>query len=867
MPKPASREPGRALAALLLSIAVAGAGLAEGPAIELARKEHDPYGFPRPGPSQEGVPLRTSLYFELAVRGAAQGDAVDPDSVRVSLRPEGGAPEALLEPGRKFAAGSSGRFFERGDAGGPRSLGVWIDRSEPLRPLTRYRVEVSAASRRGVRTSEACGWEFRTEGPPETTEVRFALDLGKPPVRWRGGFFRGFCKASFATSASNGIPTYELMDRVRSRHPEAWSIQRDFWMTGTEHRPAFPSQNLPNVVRELETRRIAAIDRLPGRTALRVEDFFGHRQYGIPSGRPPGGDYRPGDVVLVADGIEDARTRVLEVDDAGGIVFVEDFPDPPGGWRTAYEGPLPKKEDPAAPGLFPPGGCYLRKFDPPGTPRYYFGRLDREFDIAWRRFRRRLVPNFCDAPGDLAVDGKAWTRPKDYVAYHDAVRSIAGHLIERYGEACLEFYWSVFNEPDLVGFFWRSDWEEAQRFYDVTADAILRAFEDAGYDSDRVLVGGFELGAIFGTNLRLEEFLEHCSPRVSGRKSLRENAAFAERRLDGRRSRRVERLCAAHGGRGSPCDFVSVHAYNRSERMAAKLVRAKRMALEIDPEAYAELRIHSHESCPDWNPPPDPAAADSYLGNGYFPTWCADVSRRLLAQAALDPRYAAGETLITFWPWPNSNFEGANAATRTIQVDDDGDGRADRTVTVAMPILHFLGFLGGMGGEFWPLEETAVGRHVVSGFAGRAGSALAVLVYAHDALDPESRSGRAFEVRVAASGFPGGHAEATEYAFDRKRNTYFELGRRLREECLGAARAISPFRPPCAYPAAVVREVERLSELTPTRVFAVEGPAFEICAHLEANAASVVLIEPEREEGGAAPSPSEGGRRPRRARP
>lgn len=852
-------ETRRFLPAAWLCLVGLGSGLGEEPAVELERKEHDPYGFPRPGPSQEGVPLRSSLYFELAVRGGAAGDAVDPDSVRVSVRPEGGEPETLLEPGRKFAAGSSGRFFERADGRGKRSLGVWIDPGAPLRPLTRYAVEASAASRKGARTREGCGWEFRTEGPPETVEARFALDLGQPPVRWRGGFFRGFCKASFATSASNMIPTYELMERVRSRWPEAWSIQRDFWMTGTEHRPTFLSQNLPNIVRELETRRIAAIDRLPGRTALRVEDFFGHRQYKIPSGRPPSEDYRPGDAVLVADGLSDARTRVVEVDDRARTVFVEDFPDPPGGWRIAYEGPLPEREDPAAPGLFPPGGLYLRKLDPPGTPRYYFGRLDREFDIAWSRFRRRLVPNFCDAPGDLAADGRAWTRPKDAVEYHDAVRAISGHLIERYGEACLEFYWSVFNEPDLVGFFWRSDWEEAQRFYDVTVDAVLRAFEDAGYDSDRVLVGGFELGAIFGTNLRLEEFLEHCSPRASGRKSLRENAAFADRRLDGRRSRRVERLCAAHGGRGSPCDFVSIHAYNRAERMAAKLIRAKRLALEIDPETYAALRIHSHESCPDWNPPPDPAAADSYLGNGYFPTWCADVSRRLLAQAALDPRYAAGEELITFWPWPNTNFEGANAATRTIHADGDGDGRADRTVTVAMPILHFLGFLGGMGGEFWPLEERVFGRHTVSGFAGRAGGALAILVYSHDPLDPESRSGRSFDVRVAASRFPEGRAKAVEYAFDRDRNSYFELGRRLREQCLGAAATGAPFRPPCSYPAAVVREVERLSELAPTRAFAVDGPAFEIRARLGANAASVVLIEPPAGEGPAAPPPPPGG--------
>ena len=31
--------------------------------------------------------------------------------------------------------------------------------------------------------------------------------------------------------------------------------------------------------------------------------------------------------------------------------------------------------------------------------------------------------------------------------------------------------------------------------------------------------------------------------------------------------------CRVHGGKGSPCDFVSIHAYDRSDMMAAKLTR------------------------------------------------------------------------------------------------------------------------------------------------------------------------------------------------------------------------------------------------------------------------------------------------------
>src|SRR5262249_23172606 len=328
------------------------------------------------------------------------------------------------------------------------------------------------------------------------------------------------------------------------------------------------------------------------------------------------------------------------------------FAAPTGGWKVAYDGKLPDREDPDAPGLFPPGGCYLIKSRPHGTPCYYWGRLDKEFDLIHRRYGRRLMVNLADATGDLARDGRSWTTAKDLAEWHDVARTITGHIIDRYGADALTFTWSVFNEPDLGALFWRASWDEMQEFYDYTSDAILRSFEDRDHDSGKVFIGGLELGGIFGANLRLREFLAHCSPRAQAKGAAPRNAAVADRRLDGKRSRRVEELCRAHDGKGSPCDFVSIHSYNRSEGMAAKQIRAKEMALEIDPEYYAKLWINSHESCPEWMPPPDEAASDSYLGNGYFPGWCADVVRRQLARAAGDPRYAYGESILTVWPPP-----------------------------------------------------------------------------------------------------------------------------------------------------------------------------------------------------------------------
>jgi hypothetical protein len=768
----------------LLAYLVSVAGADE---LLLLRANPDPYGYPRPAPGATNVPLATSLFFEIGFKDKSTADAVLLDSVEVALRSEGGPAVDVLSAGGRFADGYSGKVFPvlKGEA-----VGVYIDSQVELQPATTYVVSVQARCRSGAVLSEQKGsWQFTTEAAATTHSIPFQLDLSSPPVRWHGGFFTGFCKPSFCTSLSNRIPSYELMDRVRSQSPKAWSLQRDFWMTGMEHQPAFPSGGLPNVVRERETRRIIALEKRDAGILLRVEDFFGHQQYAILSDRPLSDDYHPGDKVLIADGISHAEATVLEVvvDDSRDArsLLVTSFEQPSDGWRIDYAGPLPQQEDPNAPGLFPPGGCYLRKLQPAGTPHYYWKRLDAEWDLAHRRFGRRLVVNFVDAPGDLSIDGRNWTYPKDYAQYHEVVRAYTDHSIQRYGDACLDFIWSVFNEPDLAAAFWRSgDWNELQRFYDYTVDGILRAFEDRGYNSDRVVVGGLEIGAIFGVHIErpiLRDFLAHCSPKATSAGALLQNAAFTDPRLDGQRSRRVESLCRNAGGKGSPCDFISVHSYNAAPVTAAKLIRAKQLALEVDAEYYADLWVNSFESCPGWAPPPDVAAADSYLGNGYFPTWCADAARRQLTKAAEDPRYAFGESIITIWPWPNHNFAGLDDAVRAIAVDEDGDGRQDRLETVAMPILHFLGLTAGMGETYWVLPEHTAGGHAVSGFAAQTDDAIRVLLYSHHPQDIQSRSKSDFQIGLDLRGVPWPEVRVREYRFDKDHNSYYHLGRQLRD--------------------------------------------------------------------------------------
>jgi hypothetical protein len=754
-----------------------------GQEVKLVERVADPHGSPRPARDARDVPLKTSIYLELQTPPKGKTVAVSPESVSVKLQGQGGELVEILGPGRRFAGNASGWLRSKQDLQGAESLAIYIEPGRSLDPNMKYTVSVTAGSTNASSPSAtAASWSFTTGAAAEHKAI-FSLDLRTPPVDWHGRFFSGICNVLFCTQAAGYGPTFDLMVEAHKQHPRAWRLQRDFWLTGTEFRPAgFFPVNLPNIVRERETRRIAAIERRDGRLVLRVEDVFGHEQYGIPGARPVALDFHVGDEVLIADGVHGVRTRVLAADNATATVMVAPVADPPGGWKIAYAGPLPLKQDPDAPGLFPSGGCYLRKFNPPGTPCYYWGRLDKEWDLASRRGGRRVVANFADAAGDLARDGRSWTTAKDYVQWHEVAQTIAGHIIDRYGAESLNFTWSVFNEPDLGPLFWRSDWIELQKFYDYTTDAILRAFEDRGYNSDKVFIGGLELGGIFGTNLKLKEFLAHCSPTARADGALPANAAFADRKLDGKRSRRLESLCRAHAGKGSPCDFISIHSYNRSELMAAKLIHAKEMALEIDPEYYRALWVNSHEACPDWMPPPDEAAADSYMGNGYFETWCLDVVHRQLMRAARDPRFAFGETILTVWP-PPSNFAGINAVTRVIHVDDNGDGRGDRTVTVPLPVFHVLGLLADLGDRYWALPERLEGGQVVSGFASRDDKGVVrVLLYTHHAQDTQSRSDSSFQVQLDLDGLGwDGLARVEEYPFDRDHNSPFRMARTLRD--------------------------------------------------------------------------------------
>jgi len=125
-----------------------------------------------------------------------------------------------------------------------------------------------------------------------------------------------------------------------------------------------------------------------------------------------------------------------------------------------------------------------------GDPVHDFGGVDRVYDHV-RALGLYPVVEISFMPHDLASDPSKTvfdydaivSPPKDWGRWHDLVRDLTAHLLERYGDEVVE-HWSfeVWNEANLE-VFWSGTPEEYLRLYDVTAAAVRSV-------DSRLVVGG-----------------------------------------------------------------------------------------------------------------------------------------------------------------------------------------------------------------------------------------------------------------------------------------------------------------------------------------------------------------------------------------
>ncbi len=714
------------------------------------------------------VSAHTSIYFVIKNLDISKSKALE-----VTLIEEMKSLHVLND--QKFLNGFDGRFINA-TVDKTIATAVYIEPKQPLKENTRYTVQVYVTE--GA-TTKRDQWSFTTAPHIPDTPVSMSVDFNTHSVQWHGQLFAGIIKPNYNTSKMfHQLDSYKMMQEVSRKYPTVWSLQRDysltedFWFNGVW-------DGNPNLVREKETRQIKHVSDTDNLTILTIEDFYGHLQYGIESNRPPSADYKKDDTILIADRAKSETAQIVHVNDKDNTITITKLKHPANSWVLDYPGSTPI-DFPETPGHFGLPRCYLRKFKPSGTPVYFWDRINAEMDLIHKEFGRRLVVNFASVPVDLSSNGLpghpggngSHSKPKDYLQYRNFIYTVIDHVIKRYGHAALDFYYSVGNEFDL-NVYWSDTQQEAHKLYDYTVDAILKAFEGNNLDSSKVMVGGLEFATIWGLST-VPEFLYHCSPtaKIQGKPEINTNYAYADPALDGKRSKRVDSLCKTNNGKGSPCDYISIHQYTKSNAMAESIIKAKELALKIDAAFYEKLYVNSFECCPGWYPLPDPAQRAIYKGNGYFPAWTANVIQKLIAKACQDKKYAFGETLFTVWP-VDYNCGGMTSVTALFMIDDNDDKKMDRILTVKKPIFNFIELFGMMSHDYFAIPDTKVCGNVISGFGSKKENSRQLMLYCHNENDIETRTDRGFQIKLEMKNIPWGEVTVEQFKIDKHNNSVF----------------------------------------------------------------------------------------------
>ena len=754
------------------ALALSGAALAQAPP-SLVVRCGDVNPLPRPCAGFTDVASRSSIYFEVVVpSGNGAAHLLDPGSVTATVDGLPTGPEPALLPGGVPGGGWSvvpnGPFTDGGSTG----HGYLLLRDAAWPPGAALTVTVAASTLSGLAMDPSgASWSFTTRASLAGAILSLDVDLAEPTVTWPGRWFNGILKPNFATSALfDQEPLYALIDEARSLAPDLFTHQRDWPLTSDYWSGSGYFDGNPNFVRELETRRIVAIEDDATGTRLTLADLLEGPLYGIAPGRPLSGDWAPGQRVLVCDRLKSEAATILAVDDASSTMLVETLANAASTWVLDYPGSTPA-DDPRTPGNFSYALGALRKLEPHGTPVYWWDRIHDEWDRHVAHGRKPIV-NFDAVPFDLCrigrpaggYGGSCPDVPKSWTEWDDVVRAVVRHLLDRYGPDVATWRFTIGNEPDLR-IFWLATQDEFASFHDHTASSILRAFEDAGLDSQAVEIGGLEMTGIFPGFV--SSILHHASPT-----SVNPNAGFEERNhacidpgFGARLSSRVRAICDANAQHGTPLDFVSVHAYERAAEAAGSMIDARGRALAIDPVTFADLRIMSHETTPDWVPRRDPGSRDMYRWGGYFTTWGGEYFQRLLEHGQSDPGILGGECTVTTWPF-NPNFAGYASLAGQLRIDDDGDGALDRIEAVPLPFFHFATLAATMSHELRSLDVADVGGLRVSGWRSVEPDGEKILLFAHDFRDTASEEPGGIDVALCLANLRHPVVEVQEHRLD-----------------------------------------------------------------------------------------------------
>jgi xylan 1,4-beta-xylosidase len=93
--------------------------------------------------------------------------------------------------------------------------------------------------------------------------------------------------------------------------------------------------------------------------------------------------------------------------------------------------------------------------------------------------------------------------PKDYQKWENLVETFVNHLYQRYGEQVLNWYFEVWNEPNLTNY-WLGSFEDYCQLYDYSVHAVKKV-------NPNLKIGGPATSTSDNGLDFLRKFLEHVT--------------------------------------------------------------------------------------------------------------------------------------------------------------------------------------------------------------------------------------------------------------------------------------------------------------------------------------------------------------------
>jgi hypothetical protein len=341
-------------------------------------------------------------------------------------------------------------------------------------------------------------------------------------------------------------------------------------------------------------------------------------------------------------------------------------------------------------------------------------------------------------------------------------------------------------------------------------------------------------------------------------------------------------------GKGSPFRQVSVEGYGHAaEQLARCVLFEKELLAQLDQnlrassgDPYVQNYLQGVKcgiqqlALFSWSVTGSQPAGRPFQGTGYWPSYFADVMRRILAETARHPRGIYDHGIFTFDTYlcPDPGNVGWNSDTVAFTYDENptietvelggrrisyvakkvewvdvGEGKrvqvVKNSVTLEKDIRHVVRFIGMMTHRLAALPERRIGGHIVSGvmskFREGSGSVLQtgngpgderkcwVLLYDHYAPDLESQDEAGIPVALRVENLPreARQARVSVYRLDKEHGSLFAVT----ESADFAARRQSQDADRHPFPdAKVIDLLKRKSQLPLDEDFARNGETFTV---------------------------------------